>query len=343
MPETFFSLDQESRFRLLERASAHTNRAPHLLEKDVWVVWTLETLFSSELGKNITFKGGTSLSKAYGAIDRFSEDIDLTYDIRCILPEIDTGTEGIPSSPNQAKKWSGAVRIRLPEWIQDAVVPVIQAGLDASDLQAEMSIVSVFNDSLVVHYPALHQGTGYIKPEVRLEFGARATGEPCEVLPVSCDIASDFPTIVFPKASPRVMKIERTFWEKVTALHVFCKQGELRGEHISRHWYDVAILTTKPRVSDSWKDKFWLEQVVRHKTMFFPMKDQNKNLISYQECLGGSLRIVPEGAVLESLQKDYQNMVQDRVLYTHAPSFGDVLEKCVAVEEAINRLYGDAL
>jgi predicted nucleotidyltransferase component of viral defense system len=88
MSERYFALSPSDKKDLLETAAERSGRSPHLLEKDVWVVWTLSTLFCSDLGPDLTFKGGTSLSKAYKAIDRFSEDIDLTYDIRRLIGDL---------------------------------------------------------------------------------------------------------------------------------------------------------------------------------------------------------------------------------------------------------------
>ena len=87
MAEAWLSLSREDRAEELEVAAAQTGRAPHLLEKDVWVVWVLSVIDQSPLANKLTFKGGTSLSKVYKIIDRFSEDIDLTCDIRAIAPD----------------------------------------------------------------------------------------------------------------------------------------------------------------------------------------------------------------------------------------------------------------
>jgi hypothetical protein len=86
MPERFFSLSPEDRGDALAVAASHSGRPAYLLKKDAWVVWTLGALFASPFAKDLIFKGGTSLSKAYHVIERFSEDIDVTYDIRAIAP-----------------------------------------------------------------------------------------------------------------------------------------------------------------------------------------------------------------------------------------------------------------
>lgn len=129
MAEYFFTLGQDDRREALEFARAETGRPTHLLEKDVWVVWTLHALFESPLSSDLTFKGGTSLSKAYKIINRFSEDIDLTYDIRKLIPDLIGDGSDLPASRSQADKWTKAVRHRLPDWIRGSVQPVIEASL----------------------------------------------------------------------------------------------------------------------------------------------------------------------------------------------------------------------
>jgi hypothetical protein len=337
MPETYFSLTTADQAELLDTASARSSRPAHLLEKDVWIVWTLTCLFSSPLADRLTLKGGTSLSKAYNVIYRFSEDIDLTYDIRRLLPNMVTDPEGIPPTSSQAAKWTKAVRSRLPQWIEDSVVPVIQTALSDNSLDATLTIGGKDNDSLLVKYPPLRQGTGYIAPHIRLEFGARSTGEPWELLPIACDLAPLIPEITFPQALPRVMKMERTFWEKATAIHAFCRQAKMRGNRFARHWHDLLQLAATERIRNSFVDKSWLEQVVRHKTMFFQEKNQAGVTIDYQECLNGNLCLVPEGVARDVLEEDYNRMIQDGILLlSQTPEFALVLEQCARLQANIN-------
>lgn len=336
MPETYFSLTSAEQAELLDTASSRSGRPAHLLEKDVWVVWTLSCLFSSPLADRLTFKGGTSLSKAYNVIDRFSEDIDLTCDIRRLLPEMVTEPEGIPPTSSQVAKWTKAVRSRLPQWIENDVVPILQTALINSDLDVSLDITGKDSDSIRVKYPPLYQGTGYVAPHIRLEFGARSTGEPYEVLPVGCDLAPLIPEIVFPQAHPRVMKMERTFWEKATAIHVFCRQAKMRGNRFARHWHDLLRLASTERIQNSLMDKSWLEQVVRHKAMFFQEKDQAGIPIDYRECLNGHLCLVPDGSAREALREDYNSMIQDGILLTQAPEFDIILKQCAHLQAKIN-------
>jgi Uncharacterized conserved protein len=111
MADAFLQLSDGDRREVLGVAADRTGRPAHLLEKDVWVVWALATLYGSTLGEHLVFKGGTSLSKAYGVIRRFSEDVDLTYDIRALAPDIvGDNREALPTTRSEEKRWSSEVR-----------------------------------------------------------------------------------------------------------------------------------------------------------------------------------------------------------------------------------------
>jgi len=301
MRERYFLLSPGDKKDLLETAADRSGRSPHLLEKDVWVVWTLSALFRSGLGSDLTFKGGTSLSKAYKAIERFSEDIDLTYDIHRLVGDLVEKSGEIPRNASQTKKLTKAVRERLPQWIEANVLPVLSQAMSEEGIVAELAVAGKEKDALLLSYAPMKIGTGYVAPQIRLEFGARATGEPREAVFVGCDLAALMPDIAFPEATPLVMKIERTFWEKVTAAHVFCLQSRLRGERFSRHWYDIARLAQSARLETSLSVKEYGGMVVSHKSMFFAEKDQSGTSIDYAECLRGRLRLVPTGAAYPGL------------------------------------------
>ena len=129
MAERFFELSARDRDEALELAASRCGRPAHLLEKDVWVVWLLSVLFESPFAAALTFKGGTSLSKVYRVIDRFSEDIDLTYDIRQLVPDLIKGDDAVPPTNSRAQKWTKAVRERLPAWIDTTVAPLVREAL----------------------------------------------------------------------------------------------------------------------------------------------------------------------------------------------------------------------
>lgn len=178
MAESWFSLSHADQLEALEFVASRTGRPSHLLEKDVWVVWVLAAIYESSLRDKLTFKGGTSLSKAFRILDRFSEDVDLTYDIRELVPDLLMAGNPIPETTSQAHKITKAVRHRLPDWIERTVKPILEIALTQFRIEASIAQAGSEGDQLFIAYPALNTGTGYSASTVRLEFGARATGEP---------------------------------------------------------------------------------------------------------------------------------------------------------------------
>ena len=133
------------------------------------------------------------------------------------------------------------------------------------------------------------------------------------------------------------MAAERTFWEKATAAHVYCKQGRLRGERYSRHWYDLAAMANSGHAQAAIDDLELARAVAEHKSMFFAEKDVEKNPIDYKTAVSTEIQIVPEGGALEALKTDYAAMLEDGLLSTHQPDFGEVIAACTQLQPRINR------
>jgi predicted nucleotidyltransferase component of viral defense system len=135
--DKFFDLSAKEQRDVLEVARTAGGRPVHLLEKDVWVVWTLAVMFGAPFGAHLVFKGGTSLSKAYKAIRRFSEDVDLTYDIHQLVPDLPSSDgDFIPSNRSQAKKLTDTVRDWLPLWVSEQALTEINRALEKDHLTA---------------------------------------------------------------------------------------------------------------------------------------------------------------------------------------------------------------
>ncbi len=195
MPEAFLALSATDKAEALQLASQASGRPMHVLEKDAWVVWALEVLFNSDFRDSLVFKGGTSLSMAYQIIQRFSEDVDVTYDIRSLVPEMAAESpNALPSNRSQEKRWTKAIRERLPQWVDSAISPLFAAAIASQNLQAQLRLDG---EKLFLKYNPASAGSGYIAPVVLVEFGARSTGDPCSPRPVSCDAAP-------PPADPRL-------------------------------------------------------------------------------------------------------------------------------------------
>ena len=336
MPEEpFQDLSDDDRRDALLVAAGPSGRPAYLLEKDVWVVWTLRALADAHFGQNLTFKGGTSLSKAYHAIRRFSEDLDITYDIRTIAADLVDGNDGndIPPSRSQAQRWSQEIRARLAQWANDQALPTIRAGFENARLVAE---ARVDDDKLLIGYDPLFPDYGFVRPEVLVEFGARATGEPRNERLIQCDAALQLPDVAFPSARPQVMLAERTFWEKATAAHVFCRQQRVRGDRLSRHWYDLVQLNQTEYGDRALDDPELALAVARHKAMFFRENDVDRNPIDYEAAVSGDLQLVPDGEAREALAEDYGRMVEGGMLPDDAEEFDVLMDRCADIQTRAN-------
>jgi hypothetical protein len=320
----------------LSVAADQSGRPAHLLEKDVWVVWALAALYGSALGEHLVFKGGTSLSKAYGVIRRFSEDVDLTYDIRAIAPDLvgDNG-EALPKTRSEEKRWSSEVRKRLPEWVARTAQPVI---VDALAAEALVATIRVEDEKLFIDYEATAAGSGYVAPSVMLEFGARSTGEPASLRDITCDASGLVEGVVFPTARPRVMHAERTFWEKATAIHVICLQERLRGDRFARYWHDVVRLDEAGLAEAAFANRELANAVARHKGMFFAEKAADRSPIDYVAAVNGGLQLVPGGDASRAQKEDYNSMVEDGLLLEDAEPFEALMARCTDIAVRANRL-----
>ena len=331
----FVQLSTAERLDALNAAADTSGLLPHLLEKNIWVVWSLQHLFTGPYAEHLVFKGGTSLSKAYRVIRRFSEDVDLTYDIRAIAGDLVGDVDApLPASKSQEKKWTKEIRTRLSRWIETEIVPRLREDLTQQGLPAT---VRVEDDKVFIDYIPLTTGTGYVAPAVMLEFGARSTGEPSEPHVIHCDAAVHLEAVEFPMARPQVMRAERTFWEKATAIHVLCAQGAFRGgDRFARHWHDVTRLDAAGFADAAIADKALAKSVADHKRIYFAEKNTHGDVIDYHAAVCGDLHLVPDDGALAALATDYQHMVDDGLFFDDAEPFEVLLERCRAVEQKAN-------
>jgi hypothetical protein len=332
MAERYLTLSREERLEALGVAATASGRPVHLLEKDIWVVWALDGLFASPLGEHLVFKGGTSLSKGYEVIRRFSEDVDLTYDVREIIPELVGAGTPIPATNSQADKWTRTINEKLATWVKEQALPVIQQHVEATGVDVT---VTVDGTNIYIDYDPLAAGTGYVPPRVKLEFGARSTGEPAEKRVVVCDAAAHLAELEFPMASPTVMLPKRTFWEKATAVHVYCVRGN-QGDRYSRHWHDLVRLDDAGYADAAFADAALAKDVAEFKGKFFRTRDGAGNPVDYLAAVSGHLKLVPDADVLKILEADYKKMADDGILLDDAEPFVDLIARCADLEKRAN-------
>jgi hypothetical protein len=346
--EPWFALSPEDQTEALAVAAAESGWPANLLEKDIWVVWALQTLGTEQqLLETLTFKGGTSLSKAYGLIDRFSEDVDLTLNIQHLWPEVDLAPA---VNPSQADKRRRAADRKLKQWVREIPLPLLQGAAAAAGVTLELDLEQPEAGrrqppTIFVHYqpliPAPDNSFGYVRPTVRLEFGAHSTGEPHGPMPISCEAAAHLAMLDFPAATPLVMDARRTFLEKAAAIHVACRKGRWgsgEGDRYSRHWYDLDRLARAGIAEAAIRDRTLAVEVAQHKEDFWRAMDVDEQPIDYFQVINGQLQLVPTAAAREALEADYKAMTDSGMLRGENPSFPELLERIALLEQQCNAI-----
>lgn len=333
MPEHYLDLPREDQADILNALAPTLGRAPEVLEKDVWVCWVLEQLFTMPERGELVFKGGTSLSKAYRAIERFSEDVDVTLDYRGY--ETKFAPFGKDASKNRQRGLSEELKARVAKFVASEVAPRLRDALQAV-VGAEGRVeADLDGETLRLFYPRAIAGAGrYQLDHVLIEFGGRNVTDPSEEVVIMPDIAEHLLDLAFPTAKVRVLSPRRTFWEKATLIHVECNRGRLRAgaERLSRHWYDVVKLAATEHGAAALADREVLADVVKHKKVFY-----NAGYARYDECLEGRLRLVPDVEDLAGLEADYKAMVASGMFYGELVPFSALLEALRALEARINK------
>ena len=283
----------------------------------------------------MAFKGGTSLSKVFNAIQRFSEDIDVTIDFRSLDPTLEPFDHPLSNSQRQAM--NGRLREVLRDHVLGSVKPHFEAQLRAEFSNREAHVeVDDGGEKLYVRYPsALGNGVDtYVRGAILIEFGGRNTTVPSTPWHIRPDLATEIPELLFPEAHPVVLDAERTFWEKVTLIHVECGRDHLRPGHErwARHWYDLALLAGSPIGDRALADRDLLRSVVEHKKVFYHTASAN-----YEACLAGNLRLVPTGELSARLERDYEAMIDAGMFYANPPEFTVIIERLRQLEASINR------
>lgn len=329
----FLKLPPNERRLYIQQAAIQRNVSPVIMEKDFFVCWLLGLLFKSEFANSLVFKGGTSLSKVYGAINRFSEDIDLSLSPTFL---------GLPESAktrSQANKWWKKAEAACEIAVQAQIMPMLKAStLELLGKKEQMGF-EFFRDSrtnspvILFHYPSLlPTGFSYIKRSVKLEFGSLTDQQPTEHHTIRPWIAEIFPTSFTDwECEVIALGIERTFWEKATILHVEYHRplDKPMRDRFSRHYADTAALANHPEAIKAIDLHDLRDRVVSWKNLFFSNSSTNNH-----QAKPGTFHLVPRAERLPELQRDYQFM---RDMYLNEPvNFDDILSTLSNLEHRIN-------
>lgn len=310
--------------------AAELGRSATVLEKDMWVCWTLDALFRCPDVPKMAFKGGTSLSKVFNAISRFSEDIDVTLDHGGLAPDLD------PYDPSKSRKQRDRDNDRLHELLcecsNELVVPHMRSMMSDVGLSQDMLEVDEGGEVLTVRYPQLVEDrNAYHHEGIKIKFGRRNMTEPNDTHRIAPYLAETFDNFSFPVGEVGVLSPMRTFWEKVTLAHAESNRPEFRKlERTSRHWYDLAVLTDHAIGRAAIHDLDFLADVVRVKERFY-----RSGTTRYELCLQGECALLPDERGLGLLRDDYEQMVGAQMLDDPIP-FDDVVTRVRALQDEVN-------
>ena len=313
---------------------------PAMVEKDFWVCWTLKELFRlPEIGEHLIFKGGTSLSKVFKVIERFSEDIDVSID-RTFLGFGGANEPEAGASNKEKQRRVDALKAACQQKIETGLYPALEAAIKSKVTSTESW--SLRNDpedpdqqTLLFEYPSSFAAASesYIRRAVKIEMGARADHWPCETKTVTPYVAEQFPQGFKERScAVKVLAAERTFWEKATILHAEFHRPADKAipERFSRHFCDFYELIRKGVAESAAEKPELLRRVAEHKSLFF-----KSSWARYGEAVKGTLRIMPPESRLKPLREDYGKMQQ--MFFGEPASFDEILRVLGEWEKRFNQ------
>ena len=318
------ALSAGERRDLFQETGARRGMSPAIAEKDFWVCWVLKRLFEDpELRGRMVFKGGTTLSKVYGLIDRFSEDIDLVLDWR--LLGYGAALDEEPATSTQRDKFNKGMNAKAAAYIAGPLLARLAVTL------AGVGVAVDAEDSHTVNiaYPAVFR-EAYLRPEVRLEIGPLASWVPSAEREIRPYAADSFPAVfVEPVCTVVAIAAERTFWEKATILHQQAHRTDMLPVRYSRHYYDLYKLAASDMGRYAAGDTRMLADVVAFKRRFYPSK-----WARYETAAAGTLRLSPREDQLTALRRDYGAM--GVMIFGEWVPFAEILRGLEELERRIN-------
>jgi hypothetical protein len=344
--QTVLAASDEERRDLFVGAADRLRTNEQNIEKDFWVCWTLDALFN-ELetgGPRLLFKGGTSLSKGYGLIERFSEDIDITVFREDI---------GQPTAFEELEAMSGkkrtarleAIKSACQEFIQGPMLErlnsLLQQTIKTANMNSDRARVESDPDdpdgqSLLLWYPtATTDGNTYIRRAIKVESGAKSALDPHAPVVVKPYVADDLPSLDLAVGHVTTVDPARTFWDKVIILHGlrrwWDRRGELKGggQRVSRHYYDVYRLLASEAGQKAMGDAAMAEDCVRHARMFFNRPD-----LDLASAVPGSFALTPHDGMLAELRRDYEAM--SGMIFGPIPNVDEVVAAISKLERRLN-------
>ena len=343
---TVISASDDERRDLFLTTARRLGTAVQNVEKDFWVCWTLDVLFNglAEDSPRLLFKGGTSLSKSFALIDRFSEDIDITV-FRNDLGEGASVEELEALSGKKRRSKLDAIKAACQAFIGGSLLrdfsglaadAMTGARIPADRYRIHLDPADVDQQTLLFWYPAVTATRNdYIQSAVKIEGGAKSALDPNVTTSVRPYAVDDLPNTELAVSGITTVEAQRTFWDKVIILHGLRRwydhRGQLRhgGQRVSRHYYDVFRLLQSSTGEAFEADRQLGEDCARHARMFFNTAD-----FDLDQAVPGTLSLVPSAAMQDPLERDYNAMAG--MIMGPVPVFSDVMAAIAGLEGRLN-------
>ncbi|MBB5353827.1 hypothetical protein HNR46_004091 [Haloferula luteola] len=342
--DAFATVPADEQEAYFNEAASRLSLPPHVVEKDFWVCWTLKRLFTLDgVSDTLLFKGGTSLSKVHGLIRRFSEDIDVSIHREHLgfSGADDPVSPGLSNKKREALKeqLAAAAAAHVAEVIAPALRTAIEGALSGGDGRTwslEPDTTDPDGQSLAFFYPTTRltqTATAYLRPAVKIEFGARSDHWPAEIRPLQPYLADAFPgALGDPTVEVKTMEAVRTFWEKATILHQMAHlpDGKPFPGRYSRHYTDLAAMVAAGTGVQAAEREDLLKAVVTHKIAFY-----RAAWARYEDAKRGTLRLLPAEKNMDDLKADLDSMRE--MFFDEPPAFDAVVTTLREWEDAFNQ------
>ncbi len=334
MNTTWLTLSKEERIESINQTRKSTGLSIYAIEKDWWVTLSLRAAFLCSCKDNMIFKGGTSLSKGYNLIERFSEDVDLAID-----REFFGYDDAI--SKNQIKK---RLRKESCNFISTTLVNEIKQKFEEWNIAEECQVnAQPVKDSdkdpqtIEIHYNSVFGNDNYLAKRVLIEISCRSLTEPAESRPINSILSTTYLSqkLSTPSFDINTTLPKKTFLEKIFLLHEkFATPNQTYKDRFSRHFYDLVQLMDTIHGKDALQDKELYKTIIAHREKFNPIRELDYFDDLY---LPSKINIIPTSSDLQKYKDDYKQMNRF-MIYGNSPTFNKLIEKMKELNQNINSI-----
>lgn len=314
----FYKLSKVDKLEIFKQVAEKQNLPLFATEKDWWVTQTLALIFEMDMAKHLLFKGGTSLSKAWYLINRFSEDIDLALNREYL------GFNSGLISKSQVKK----LREKSFEFVTTTFYKALQKAFTANGFTNVTFDFENLGDgdqdpvSILIYYPAVTAHSEYVLPRVKVELGSRSLKDPFTNCNIASFVGEQFPNqtfadtpIIIPCVNP-----ERTYLEKLFLLHEeFQKpQDKIHVKRLSRHLYDITKIYNSKHKHKAYNIEL-IASIIAHRERFNGLRG-----VDYSTLYPPNLNPIPPKEIINAWETDYKTM-QTNMIPEESPNFKNML------------------